>query len=55
LGNWAVACFWILRQEERIVALLTEHPFAMLAAMTVTRETPGDPVSVFIKGLDIGV
>jgi hypothetical protein len=55
LGNWAVACFWILGKEERITAILTEQPFAMLAAMTVTREKPDDPIGVFIRGLDIGV
>lgn len=60
LGNafqvavWSLACFLLLKDEDRVTAILNEEPVALMACMTLTREDREGCASLFLRSLSLG-
>ena len=55
LFNWALAGFLVLKNEDCITALLTNEPYAIMHALSFTRENAQDESSVLLRSLDMGL
>ena len=55
LYNWALACFLILKDEGKVVSLLTDNAVNLITAMRYTRDHKETSYSQFLFGLDIGL